>query len=291
MAFICATGAGILVIVKGYSTHEVAELLQMPEGRVRSFARAGFLKPTRGERSEYRFSFQDIVLLRTAKALDEAQVPSRKVWKALRSLQEQLPADRSLATIRISAAGDDVVVRDATSTWEPYTGQAVLEFDVAELAQEAEPMVRHAARVARNDSSADAGADDWYQLAVDLETVGAMGKAADAYRRALQIEPDHPESQLNLGRLHHDTGDLAAAEKLYRSVLRSVPHSALAFFNLGVVLDDQGRAHQAREAYEQALEIEGDFADAHFNLARLHERDGRTAQALRHLARYRALTR
>lgn len=276
--------------MKGYSTREVAELLHMPEGRVRSFARAGFLHPGRGERSEYRFSFQDIVLLRAAKALDEAMVPSKKVWKALRSLQEQLPAGRSLASVRISAAGDDVVVRDASNTWEPYSGQAVMEFDVADLAQEAEPMVRHAARQARASPEAE-GADDWYSMGIDLETVGALGKAADAYGRALKADPQHIDSMINLGRLHHDNGDLPAAEQLYRRVLQVDARHPLALFNLGVVLDDQGSLQQAREAYELALESDPDFADAHFNLARLHERDGHKAQALRHLARYRALTK
>ncbi|MBT8137799.1 MAG: tetratricopeptide repeat protein [Gammaproteobacteria bacterium] len=275
--------------MKGYSTREVAELLHMPEGRVRSFARAGILQPDRGRRSEYRFSFQDIVLLRAAKALDDARVPSKKVWKALRSLQEQLPAGRSLATVRISAAGDDVVVRDSSHAWEPYTGQAVMEFDVADLAQEAEPMVRHAAREARDNAEPKDDADDWYQMGVDLETVGAFGRAADAYSRALQIDASHAEAMINLGRLQHDKGELPEAEKLYRSVLQSDPKNVLALFNLGVVLDDQGLGQQAREAYEQALEVEPDFADAHFNLARLHERDGHSAHALRHLARYRAL--
>ncbi|MDH3646674.1 MAG: tetratricopeptide repeat protein [Gammaproteobacteria bacterium] len=275
--------------MKGYSTREVADLLHMPQARVRSFARAGFLHPSRGRRSEYRFSFQDIVMLRAAKELDDAHVPSRKVWKALRSLQEQLPADRSLATVRITAAGDNVVVRDASSTWEPYSGQAVLEFDVAELARDAAPMVRQAAQGVSEEPDADA--EDWYRMAIDLETVGANDRAIDAYERVLRVDPTHNEARINLGLLYHDNGDLPAAERLYRDVLADDPRDVLALFNLGVVLDDQGRPAQAREAYEQALQIDADFADAHFNLARLHERDGHAAQALRHLSRYRALTR
>ncbi len=278
-------------MVKGYSTREVAELLHLPEARVRAFARAGFLHPTRGERSEYRFSFQDIVLLRAAKQLDDAAVPSKRVWKALRSLQEQLPANRSLATVRISAAGDDVVVRDSAAAWEPYSGQAVLEFDVGELAQEAAPMVRQAARHAREADDDETTADDWYRIAIDLETVGAEERAVDAYERALEADPDHGEARINLGRLLHAAGRLRQAERHYRTVIEKSPSNALALFNLGVVLDDQGQAIAAREAYEAALEADADFADAHFNLARLHERSGQTAQALRHLSRYRVLTR
>ena len=48
----------------GYTTHEVAELLGVPDASVRSWVRAGILEPERGARSEYRFSFRDLVLLK-----------------------------------------------------------------------------------------------------------------------------------------------------------------------------------------------------------------------------------
>ncbi|NNF66010.1 MAG: tetratricopeptide repeat protein, partial [Gammaproteobacteria bacterium] len=178
---------------------------------------------------------------------------------------------------------------DAASTWEPYSGQAVMEFDVAELAREAAPMIRKKAQVVSEQPTADA--EDWYRIAIDLETIGSTGQAIDAYENVLRAEPRHDEARINLGRLHHDNGDLPAAERLYRKVLEDTPDSVLGWYNLGVVLDDQGRAAAARQAYEQALKVDEDFADAHFNLARLHERDGHPAQALRHFSRYRALTR
>lgn len=273
--------------MKGYTTREVADLLQIPEGRVRAFARAGFLSPRRDARHGYRFSFQDIVLLRTARDLEDAQIPSRRVYRALRALRSRLPDDRSLAAVRIVAVGDEVVVRDTVTAWAPDTGQAVIDFDVATLAAEAAPMVRHAARAAR---AAEHDADDWHATAIDLELVGDAAGAAQAYERALELDEGHAAARINLGRLHHDAGRLNEAEHLYREATAIDAGDAVAWFNLGVVLEDQDRIEAAREAYEQALAVDAALADAHFNLARICERLGKPSLAFKHLVRYRALT-
>jgi len=55
--------------MKFYTTHDVARLLGWSEAQVRSHARVGYLAPSRGPRNGYRFSFQDLVLLRAAKEL------------------------------------------------------------------------------------------------------------------------------------------------------------------------------------------------------------------------------
>ncbi len=38
----------------------------------------GFVSPSRGPRNEYRFSFRDVVLLRTAHKLQLADIPTRR---------------------------------------------------------------------------------------------------------------------------------------------------------------------------------------------------------------------
>ena len=50
--------------MKFYTTRDVARLLGWSEAQVRSHARVGYLSPARGPRNGYRFSFQDLVLLR-----------------------------------------------------------------------------------------------------------------------------------------------------------------------------------------------------------------------------------
>src|SRR5436305_1290835 len=116
----------------GYSTKDVAALLGLSAEQVRSYVRAGFLSPVQGPRGEYYFSFQDLILLRTAKGLLAARVPRRRVRLALQNLREQLPEDQPLTGVRISAQGHHVVARDGSDVWNPESGQAdekALEID------------------------------------------------------------------------------------------------------------------------------------------------------------------
>lgn len=139
-------------------------------------------------------------------------------------------------------------------------------------------------------------ATDWYEQGVALEARDP-GAAMAAYARAIAGRMDLPDAHNNLGRLHHERGELAAAESCYRIAICCDARIALYWFNLGVSVEDQGRCAEAIGAYERAVEL-ASCADAHFNLARLFDLRGRRTddvallrRAVRHLARYRDLTR
>jgi tetratricopeptide (TPR) repeat protein len=269
--------------MSGYTTREVAELIGVTPAKVRAFARAGFVSAQR-ETRHYRFSFQDIVLLRAAKALESSHIHPRKVRRALRALRDALPAHRSLSGLRISAAGDEVVVQDAHHAWQPETGQVTFDFTIAELASEATPLAR--AAVERAD---EGDAEEWLALALDLESVGVIDEARRAYEHALELDPGHVQAHINLGRLHHSQNRLPDAEMHYRHALDGQPDNATALFNLGVALEDSKRFEEAIDVYERAAAADDGVPDAHFNLARLYEQTGDKAGAIRHFARYRAL--
>jgi tetratricopeptide (TPR) repeat protein len=140
-------------------------------------------------------------------------------------------------------------------------------------------------------------ATSWYDTGRDLESIDPR-RARAAYERALAGCPGFADAHNNLGRLLHDAGSPAAAEGHYRLAICVDATIALYWFNLGVAVEDQGRHAEAIAAYERALELDAGVADAHFNLARLLELTGRRAgddlmlqRAVRHLLRYRSLTR
>ncbi len=274
--------------LKGYSTREVAKLLAVPDSRVRGYVRAGFLSPERGAGRRWRFSFQDLVFLRTAGGLVEAGVPHRRIRRALRRLRAQMPANRPLTGVRIAAEGSRIVVEEGSRRWQPESGQILFDFGAAD-AQENSPVVRRALREAREDPG-ELSADDWYEWACELEPA-SPAEARDAYARALELDPDHTDALVNLGRLLHESGEPAAAEPLYRRALELRPEDATAAFNLGVALEDLRRLPEALLEYQHAVRLDPDNADAHFNAAALAERLGRPAEALRHLRTYRRLTR
>jgi tetratricopeptide (TPR) repeat protein len=274
--------------MNGYTASDVARMLDLSVGQVRSYARAGFLEPGRGSRGEYRFSFQDLVLMRTAKGLVSARIPAGRVRRALRELKRQLPHGRPLSGLQIQADGDRIVVREGGSIWNPVSGQTQFNFDVSELVEKVAPHARGVVEDAEEIED-ELDAEDWYSLGVDLEAA-APNHAREAYRRALELDPLHAAARINLGRLLHESGQLRAAEAHYRLALTHGSTNGTALFNLGVSLEDLGRRREAMQAYREAIEAEPSFADAYFNLSRLLEKSGDSRGALRCLKTYRKLT-
>lgn len=274
--------------MRGYGSHDVAKLLDLSVAQVRAFARAGFLSPERGPRGEYRFSFHDLVLLRAAKDLAARRIPTARIRRTLQRLRDQLPKGRSLTEVRITAEGDDIVVRDGETTWSPESGQVLLDFAVAELCTGVAPLARRAAESARRGEDA-MDAEAWYLLGADLEPCAAA-EARDAYRQAVRLDPSHADAHVNLGRLLHESGQIEEAARHYRLALAARPDDCTAAFNLGTALEDLDRHGEAIETYERAIALDPDCADAHFNLSRLYEQQGRRAEALGHLSSYKQLT-
>ena len=267
-----------------YTVRDAAKIVGLSASTVRSYARAGYLSPSEGPLGEMRFSFQDLLVLQTARGLMKARVPAARIRRVLSRLQEQLPSGRSLSAIRIMSSGRGIVVSDGRRTWDPETGQAVLDFQASSIAEKVAPLAR-----ARTEAEPPASAQDWFERGLELEPVD-LDAARDAYRRSIELAPTHVDAHVNLGRLLHEADEVQAAAAHYRVALESRPHDVTAAFNLGVALTDLGRYQEAIEAYRGVLRQDDAFADAHFNLSRLYERKGRKAAALRHLRKYRALT-
>jgi tetratricopeptide (TPR) repeat protein len=207
------------------------------------------------------------------------------VRRALARLVRELPHDRPISGLRIFADGRDVAVRDGATSWQPETGQTLLEFDVKELADKV-AAIRDAPR-ARQERSAQARRQ--LDQAIDLEEDDARA-AARAYARALELDPELVDAYVNLGRLAHEAGDPHEALRLYAQALARAPDDALIHFNMAVALEDTQGTSPALSHYQRALELDPSFADAHYNLAGLYEQLGRETDALRHYHAYKKLT-
>lgn len=275
--------------MRDYSTREAADIAGLPAGQVRRWARANLLTSHKDARGHWRFSFQDLALLRTAAKLRDVPLSSHRVTRTLRLLREQLPAGRPLSAVRVLVSGGRVVVRDRLASWEPDSRQGTLDFDVETLSRQLAPSLRRAADDAPRENADSAR--DWYQNALDLELAGRADEARQAYRNALERNPELVGARINLGRLLHAANRTAEAEALYRAALEQDPCNALAAFNLGVALEDQGLIDAAVGAYRHVLLLDERYADAHFNLSRLLEAKGDKRAALRHLMSFRRLVR
>jgi tetratricopeptide (TPR) repeat protein len=250
------------------------------------FIDAGFVQPTRGARNEYRFTFQDVVLLRTAQGLQAARIPPRKILRSLKRLKAALPEALPLTGLRITAVGNDIAVRSGSTQWEAESGQLLMDFEVAPV-RGAVAILQHAPAAAPSPHDAD----EWFARAEELEESHAHAEAEAAYRRALQLAPDHADAWLNLGALLCEASRCDEAVALYDQALLRRPDEPLLHFNRAVALEDQGRHREAIAGYEACLRLAPDLADAHFNAARLHEQAGDAQKAVRHFSAYRRLQR
>jgi tetratricopeptide (TPR) repeat protein len=273
--------------MESFTTREVARLLGLSPTQVRSQARAGFLSPDRGPRNDYRFSFQDLVLLRTARELARARVRPARIRTALRDLAQQLPAGRSLSELRITADGQRVLVRDGMNAWNPESGQIQIDFAISDLPRQQRPITR---RLTPPPAPAPQTftASDWFERGLRLEAL-APDEANQAYAQAVSLDPTYWDAHVNLGRLLQLAGRTQEAIEHYQLAVRGGTSDPTAAFNLGTALEERRKWSQAVAAYERAIQIDPGFGDAHFNLARLCEQLGRRAAALHHLRTYRML--
>lgn len=265
-----------------YGVREVAKLLRMPRSAIDGLVKAGFVSPMRGPRNALRFSFQDLIVLRTAQALASAKVPQRRITRAVRALRRHLPASMPLSGLSICAVGDRVVVKEGASRWQAETGQYLLAF-------EGDPASGSLSVIEPAPAARRLSAEEWLEAAETLEEHD-LERAMEAYRRSIEADPAILDARLNLGLLLHDAGRLDEAEAVYRGALSACGEDSLLLYNLGVLLDDGGRKQEAVETYQRALAADPALADCHQNLALLCEQLGRPRDAIRHMAEYRRLT-
>jgi len=255
-----------------YGTKDVERLLGVRVSAVRSLIRAGHITPRKGSRGRLQFSFQDLIILRTATTLSGANVPTRRVNRCLRQLRDALPDNLPLSGLSIVAIGDQVAVREGPRHWDTESGQYLLALDVTVEGGEVQVISR-----AAEDGAAH------FEQGHDLEDGDAVAAIA-AYEKCLATNAGHLDARVNCGRLLHLAGRLGEAERIYREAQSP---NAMLLFNLAALLEDLDRESEAMEAYRTALEIDPGLADAHFNLARLHERAGNTRESFRHLLAYK----
>ncbi len=234
-----------------FTLRGIQDMLGLSRRAILAFVAAGFVTPTRGPRNTYRFSFQDVVLLRTAQSLRAADIPTRRVLRSLKRLRDQLPASLPLTGLRIAAIGDDVVLREGGQSIAVESGQLLFDFSVARIGD----VLTFPGPAAL--ASPELTADDALELGATLHEAGAFDDALAAYEHGLAHRPDH-------------------ADLLY---------------NRAIVLEDLDRIDEALAAYAACLRVAPDFADAHWNLARLYEQCGIAQQALRHFSAFRRLQR
>jgi len=153
-----------------------------------------------------------------------------------------------------------------------------------------------------------------FQSAVRLQNSGRLEEAQIAYHNVLAAAPDHADAHHNLGLIHLNRGQAAAAlpylyyslelkpqlsvahntlgnalrklgrqaeaEAAFRNSVELDPRHALAWFNLADLLSSAGRSGEAEKAYRSAISARPDYAEAHLNLGNVLRGQKRYEEAL-----------
>ena len=268
-------------------------MLGLSRGVIMGLVEAGYVVPDRGPRNEYRFSFQDVVLLRTAYQLRQANIAPRTLLRSLRQLRSRLPQELPMSGLRIRAVGADVAVKEGDAQWEARSGQMLLDLEVLGASGNSVAFLQHSAEpaeAAKPLGQSQASAAQWYDRALSQEQDDPAGAEA-AYRLALKLAPDFANAYANLGALLCEHGRWEEAVALIDRGLQHCADVALLHFNRGIALEELQRNEEALQAYLACVQFDATFADAHYNAARLLEVSGRQQAAVQHYSAYRRLLR
>lgn len=249
--------------------------MNVSERQLRAWEKQGLVKAAEN------FGFSDLLALKTLKKLRELRIPPKRIQSAVTSLKSKLEdIDYPLAQLRITAEGRRITVHVGGERMEPITGQLLFDFDSKEIEKLKAFPVKAEAEPA-NGGPNERLAEHWFQRGLALEEAGSpIEQAVEAYRKAIDANPNAPGALVNLGTIAFRMRQLSEAADYYRRALKADPEYPLAHFNLGNLNDELGLLTEARKHYLEAVRLNPRYADAYFNLALLAERNGDLLQAI-----------
>jgi len=145
----------------------------------------------------------------------------------------------------------------------------------------------HAVAVTRNNYMAED------HLGGALLADGQRDAAMPHFYRAVAINPDDPDSNLNIGGYEQQQGDLPQAIARYNKVISATQNSAVlnagvrakAFDNMGYVYRQMGDVPHARESFAAAVAADPQFAKAWIGLALVEQKSGNVGPAIQAYSR------
>jgi len=116
-------------------------------------------------------------------------------------------------------------------------------------------------------------------VAVYDHMAGRTDDAIKSLERSLELNPDDPNAEYNLGVMFEAKEDYPAAIDRYEMAVALNPNLALAHNNLGNCLQKVGEIQKAIAEYKKAAEVDPRHMECHFNLGVLYRSLGRNSDA------------
>jgi DNA-binding transcriptional MerR regulator len=271
--------------VNAFTLGDVARICRVSASRLRYWERTALLAPTLQVDSRPAFAFPDLVGVKRLVELLERGVSLRRIRRSVEAARERMPeVERPLGALRLwDEATRRIVVRHAGALFEA-DGQLVLDFARGGSGG-VEPMPARGAEPAAATGPEAAAA--WFDLGCQLDTDPATcEEAIQAYRLALEADPDCADAHCNLGSIHFNRNRRAEARACFERALEIEPAHPEANLNLAALLEDAGCDERALRHYRVALAADPLCADTHVSLAMLYEKLGLRRRAREHWRRY-----
>jgi tetratricopeptide (TPR) repeat protein len=192
-----------------YKLGDVERLLGLPRSTLQALVRAGFVTPTRGARNAQLFSFQDLIVFRTAQSLARAGVPPRSIARAMKKLRGRSASGQYSLEFGGAPAARTLGARPAPKPLPPETVEERINHGLA------------------------------------LHEAGRLEEAAEVYRSAIESGSEDPVLLFNLGVLLEDMGRPEDAVIAYRASLNADPRDADCHFNLALLYEYLGKPKDA----------------------------------------------
>ncbi len=273
-----------------YSLGDVARILKVSPRRLRYWRKTRLVTPRAESREDEGYGFRDLVVLRAIVSMIDRGIPLQRIRRDLERLRDRLPdlADPASA-LRLASEGSEQILLRRDGRWEEAGGQLLLEFsdDRDAGASRVHPLLERDAAAGRDAPSTQPDALGWFEKGCELDVDPRQwGEAAQAYEKALELDPEYADAHCNLGAVRYNQGQRAAARRAFEACLARDPDHVEANFNLANVLEEAGEDEQALTLYRRALAADPLYPDLHINLALLYEKLGRERPACRHWRRY-----
>jgi tetratricopeptide (TPR) repeat protein len=259
------------------TAHRLSEILALfpliRDDHLRTLQKCGLVQPTVIKDGDRFVGFADVVVIRQIHGELQRGASFRSVLRSLlASHAGQLAFD-----FRVDTQPAKVI-----SLTRPAASNSERVLPLGPGRSAGEP---HAA----NDAAA---AEQYFALASSLDDGSAetQERAAAAYRRALELDPQLVPALINLANIHYSRDCLIEAMALYERAVALEPDVFEGFFNLGNIHHDLGRYRVAEEYYLHALAVNPRYPEAHLYLAVALEKDGRSEEARPHWRAYHALS-
>ena len=121
---------------------------------------------------------------------------------------------------------------------------------------------------------------DLYKSGRDQFNLGNLTGAVQAYKQALEIEPEYADVHLSLGHAYLRLQKSQDAIKAFKEATRINPEMDEAFYGLGLEYFKAGKMKEASQAFKKAVSVRPSMAKAHYGLALAYQEMGKQDQLI-----------